>query len=214
MVNHFGERESLHCLPRQIQVNPQIRELRGRSAALAEIHRARILRRENGCKFAVSLMAVVLLAMSGLQAHVQADDKWQTIFRQGTLAFSEGDLPTAAQSFRRVTQMEPQFAEEHFNLGLVLLREGDTPAAGREFRTALKLKPGLRGANLFLGITVYGSNQFASAKLASERELATDPKEAAAMEWLGRTEIALNEPSNVADILDKAVAIDPHNVDA
>ena len=34
------------------------------------------------------------------------------------------------------------------------------------------------------------------------------------MEWLGRTEIAMNEPSKAADILDKAVAADPHNVDA
>ena len=41
----------------------------------------------------------------------------------------KGICRRAAQLFRRVTQMEPQFAEGHFNLGLVLLRQGDTLGA-------------------------------------------------------------------------------------
>ena len=173
---------------------------------------AQIVRRTTFCRFAKFVMGFALLAVCGLQAQTQSDE-WQTIFRRGTQSFSEGDLTTAAQSFRRVTQMEPQFAEGHFNLGLVLLRQGEAPAAGREFRTALKLKPGLRGANLFLGITLYSSNQFGPAKRAFWREVAADPKDAAAMEWLGRTEILLNDASDAADVLDKAVEIDPRNVD-
>ena len=208
-----GDHEGLHFAPRQIGIGLRILESRGKQPALTAIRTAHAGRWITVCKFAAFLMAVTLLAVSGLQAQSQVDEEWQTIFRQGTQAFSEGDLPTAAQSFRRVTQMEPQFAEGHFNLGLVLLRQGDTPAAGREFRTALKLKPSLRGGNLFLGITLYARNQFGAAKLAFEREVAGDPKDAAAMEWLGRTEIALNEPSKAADILDKAVALDPHNID-
>jgi tetratricopeptide (TPR) repeat protein len=210
--NGFGDSEGPHCISMRREKCLRIIDPRGMHAAAA-IGTAQIRRWTTVCKFAASLMAVTLLAVSGLQAQPQADDEWQTIFRQGTQAFSEGDLPTAAQSFRRVTQMQPQFAEGHFNLGLVLLRQGDTSAAGKEFRAALKLKPGLRGANLFLGITLYASNQFGPAKLAFQRELVGDPKDAAAMVWLGRTEIALNEPSNAADILDKAVALDPHNVD-
>jgi tetratricopeptide (TPR) repeat protein len=188
--NHSGYREDVRSAPQRIGL------------MLPNIFRT-----------AYVLTALALLAVSGLKAQSQAGDDWQTVFRQGTQAFSEGDLPTAAQSFRRATQMKPQFAEGHFNLGLVLLRQGDTSAAGREFRTALKLKPGLRGANLFLGITLYASNQFAAAKTAFGREVTGDPKDAAAMEWLGRTEITLNQPSEAADILDRAVALDPHNVD-
>jgi tetratricopeptide (TPR) repeat protein len=208
-----GDHGGLRFALQQIGIRLRVLEPRGKHPVSAAIRTAQVGRWTTACKFAVSLVAVALLAVSGLRAQSQVGDEWQTVFRQGTQAFSEGDLSTAAQSFRRVTQMEPQFAEGHFNLGLVLLRQGDTPGAGREFRAALKLKPGLRGGNLFLGITLYASNQFGAAKLAFEREVAGDPKDAAAMEWLGRTEIALNEPSKAADILDKAVVLDSHNID-
>ncbi|MHB1936095.1 MAG: tetratricopeptide repeat protein [Acidobacteriaceae bacterium] len=164
------------------------------------------------CTYAAIFMLAAILAAPNLHAQ-QSDEQWQTIFRQGTQAFSEGDNQTAAKSFLQVTQMEPQFAEGHFNLGLVLVRLGHNTAAAKEFRTALKLKPGLRGADLFLGITLYASNQFAAAKIALDRELVGDPKDAAAMLWLGRAELALNDPFDASEILDKASARDPHNVD-
>ena len=163
-------------------------------------------------KSAAALLITASLCAPRITAQ-QSDSAWETAFRQGAQAFRDGDIQAAEKSFTQVTQLEPHFAEGHFNLGLALQRLGHNAAAADEFRTALRLKPSLRGGDLFLGISLYASHQYKPAILALQRELAHDPKDAQAMLWLGRTELALNDPSAASNTLDKAAAIDPHNID-
>ena len=214
MVSHFADGRNQHGGLRQFQIMMPVSQVRGAVSTLAELHRARAIRRATLCRFVISLVAVAILAASGARAQSQATTTGKPFFARGLRHLVRETCrrrPSHSAALRRCNRN----LRKDISIWAWSCCGKETHwVPVRQFETALKLKPGLRGANLFLGITLYGSNQFGAAKLAFERELAGDPKQAAAMEWLGRTEIALNEPSNAADILDKALALDPHNVDA
>src|SRR5262249_62397451 len=63
----------------------------------------------------------------------------------------QGDLKAAEAAFRRVTQMEPEYADGWVNVARARLQEGNMAGAEEMLRKALVLDPKLAKTHFFLG---------------------------------------------------------------
>ncbi len=133
--------------------------------------------------------------------------------QQGAEAMVAGDFNAAITAYTNVTRKMPEFAEGYFNLGLALQQAGRLDEARAALEKALRLKPGLRGANLFLGVVAYRQNRFKDAEASLLQETRIDPSSAKAFMWLGVCRLAQDDPRGAITPLDKAYALDPHDVD-
>jgi tetratricopeptide (TPR) repeat protein len=81
----------------------------------------------------------------------------------GLRAKSAGDLDTAVREFRRVTELAPNLAAAHMNLGAVLFEKKDYGAAIPPLRKALQLNADLPGAHAMLGVALLAQGYAAEA---------------------------------------------------
>ena len=99
---------------------------------------------------------ILLLALQvtpELRQHVDA----------GLKARAAGNLDTAIQEFRRVTELAPNLAAGHVNLGAVYLEKKDYSSAVESLRKALKLDAALTGAQGMLGVALLAQGYAAEA---------------------------------------------------
>lgn len=146
-------------------------------------------------------------------AQIPDDSSVRQEMQRGAQAMTTGDFATAVTAYSSVTHQQPDFAEGHFNVGLALFQSGQPDKAWPELARALALKPGLRGANLFMGLIDYRENRFKDAEERLEREASIDAHNAKAFMWLGVCRLSEDNPQGAIAALDKAYAIDPHDVD-
>ena len=101
------------------------------------------------------LVRILVLAV-GIVAGAAAQEPSATVaFREGVAAHERGDLPGAAEAYRRAIEINPRFAEAHANLGAVLARLGQYQEAVLSYERALAINPGLTAAKLNLGLAHY-----------------------------------------------------------
>jgi tetratricopeptide (TPR) repeat protein len=146
-------------------------------------------------------------------AQTAGDEAARQAMRQGSEAMTTGNFDAAVTAYTRVTQSLPDYAEGYFNLGLAQQQAGKLDDARAALEHALRLKPGLRGANLFLGVVLYRQNHFKDAETYLLRETHIDPRGAKAYMWLGVCRLAQDDPQGAIAPLDKALALDPSDVD-
>ena len=65
-----------------------------------------------------------------------------------------GALEDAADSFLKVTTLEPSFAPAYFNLGLVRLLQREPDDAIEPLAKSLRLQPRERGAHFFWALRI------------------------------------------------------------
>jgi tetratricopeptide (TPR) repeat protein len=66
--------------------------------------------------------------------------------RRGLELYQQGDLPGAAEEFRRATECDPGSAEAWNNAGVVRMQLGDPSGAIADYRRALEIAPGYADA--------------------------------------------------------------------
>jgi tetratricopeptide (TPR) repeat protein len=82
-------------------------------------------------------------AQACYRAALDADDSCcQAAFNLGSLHEDLSDLPTAIGWYRRALEMEPDYADAHFNLAGVLGKAGQPEAAALHWRRYLELDLG------------------------------------------------------------------------
>jgi len=159
------------------------------------------------------LLTIALLLILGRQFGIAQDGDAQARFEQGNDALRKGNATDAARDFQEFLRLQPDSAEGYFNLGLALQSAGQLNDSLAALRKAASLEPGLHGVRLFTGIVNYKLNHLSAAheELVSETRL--EPKNAAGWMWLGVVELAQEHAEAAAAALDKAVALDPTNLD-
>ena len=138
---------------------------------------------------------------------------WRQHFSAAQSAQKDQDYTTAEKEYRTVLALKPGFAEVHMNLGLIYQLEGRIPEAMSEFRSALKRNPSLAGANFFLGVNYcqQGDGKHAIPYLRAAAH--SQSSRADILSWLATAEeMAGDVPGEIAT-LQKALAVDPKNVD-
>lgn len=84
-------------------------------------------------------------------------------FNQAVRLQQEGKFSEAADEYRAILKLKPDYAEAHANLGVVLARLGKYEEATQAYEAAYKLAPHLTPILLNLGIAHYRAGQFAKA---------------------------------------------------
>jgi tetratricopeptide (TPR) repeat protein len=74
----------------------------------------------------------------------------QKFFESGEKYFAEGKYREAAIQYRNATQIDPRFAQAHYQLGQAYLKVGDRSAAAQEFTTTVELAPNNYDAHAYL----------------------------------------------------------------
>jgi Flp pilus assembly protein TadD len=114
----------------------------------------------------------------------------------------------AAREYRRATEIDPEMAEAHLNLGLVLL-DRDPEAAVPAFVRAAELLPGRARPHFLLGLALERSEQPVEAVEAYRRAVALDADDFEFHFALARTLLALGRFAEAEADFRKSLEIRP-----
>ncbi|MEG3989668.1 tetratricopeptide repeat protein [Microcoleus sp. S28C3] len=84
-------------------------------------------------------------------------------FQQGLNFAAQQNRASAEAAFRRVIQIDPNFAEAYANLGSILANQNKLAEALPNFETAIRLKPNVPEFYYMLGQVLYAQNKRAEA---------------------------------------------------
>ena len=84
-------------------------------------------------------------------------------FQQGLNFAAELNAASAEAAFRRVIQIDPNFAEAYANLGSILANQNKLAEAIPNFETAIRLKPNVPEFHYMLGQVLYAQNKMGDA---------------------------------------------------
>ena len=89
------------------------------------------------------MIAPRTLDVAAVQTALRADDSCcQAAFNLGSLQEDLGDFQAAVAWYRLAPEMQPDYADSHFNLAAVLGKLGRPEAAARHWRRYLELDRG------------------------------------------------------------------------
>ncbi len=84
-------------------------------------------------------------------------------FQQGLDFAAQQNRESAEAAFRRVIQIDPNFAEAYANLGSILANQNKLAEALPNFQTAIRLKPNVPEFHYMLGQVLYAQNKMGDA---------------------------------------------------
>ncbi|MEG3880723.1 tetratricopeptide repeat protein [Microcoleus sp. herbarium7] len=84
-------------------------------------------------------------------------------FQQGLDFAAQQNRQGAEAAFRRVIQIDPNFAEAYANLGSILANQNKLAEALPNFQTAIRLKPNVPEFHYMLAQVLYAQNKTADA---------------------------------------------------
>lgn len=133
-------------------------------------------------------MARLLLALF-LVIQQSADPA--AIFNRAVSLQQQGKFAEAADEYRALLKLKPDYAEAQANLGVVLARLGKYDEAVAAYEMALRLNPQLAPIRLNLGIAHYRAGQFARAAETFDGFLQQQPQHLQARQLYGLSLAAL-----------------------
>ena len=153
-----------------------------------------------------NLEAVVKQASSLTEQYPDAFVVWNIL---GAAHRGLGDLNKASQSFKKVTELNPNYTNGHNNLGLVLLDQEKLDEAVEAFNKALSLKPDNAGAYNNMGIALQEQGKFDEAIASYNKALAIKPDYAEAHNNMGNTFKGQGELEEAIEAYKKALDLKP-----
>lgn len=104
----------------------------------------------------VLLLTLILIFLPAVQQSTDITTK----FSRAVELQREGQLKPAADEYRAVLKVAPDYAEAHANLGVVLAQLGRYEESVSAYESALRLAPHLTPIHFNLGIAHYRADQF------------------------------------------------------
>lgn len=127
----------------------------------------------------------------------------------GVCAATFGDETLAIQLWLHAIELNPQYAQAWFNLGVAHQKKGLEDEAEQAFRHAVECSPDNIEAWAMLGDLLYGRRRLDEAKMAYELLLARDPAHAHAHNNLGLIYAAENQPEQALMHYQQALSAAP-----
>ena len=160
------------------------------------------------------VMTAVLLLMSAGSTLGQSAPPQEVglLLQRGAEAMRAGNAAEAEASYKRATEVAPNFAPGWLDLGLAQLKEGNLVEATASIRHALTLDPSVHGARLFLGIAEYQTQHIDAAVRDLEQAQQEDPATVQVLMWLGIVEMESGHPEKATAPLDRAAELAPDDV--
>jgi len=132
----------------------------------------------------------------------------------GTFYKSNGQLDIAATKFEQALNLEPNYAEVHYNLGVTLRELDKIEEAIKSYKKAISIKNAYPNAHFNLGNALLSLKQYDDAIKHFELAIVFNPKFAQAYNNLGLLYKRLGKNQEAGKNFDKALAIKPDYAEA
>lgn len=166
---------------------------------------------------ALLLCAIVFMTSSITSGMALAQDReqaFQTLVTEARAAQTRGDFSSAADAYRKATQLDPSIPELWANLGLMEHEAGRSADAIQSFKQAVRLKPSLYVPQLFLGIEYLQAQKPDAALPFLETATRLNPNDPAAEISLGKAYALTDHLGLAADAFQRGVQLAPKDGDA
>lgn len=127
----------------------------------------------------------------------------------GVLMYRQEKLQESAELISKAVEIDPEYAEGHYNLANVLDELGKPDQAIASFQRAIKLNPDYAKAHYNLGIIFKEQNKLDDATESFQRAIACDPNYAKAHNNLGMVFKEQGKLDEALASFQKAIACDP-----
>jgi tetratricopeptide (TPR) repeat protein len=131
----------------------------------------------------------------------------------GVIAHQNGKVGEAIEHVRRATQIAPQVALYHANLGEMLRLTGKPKQAAEEARRALEIEPAMAAALSNLGVALYELKDYEGSAQAHRKAVAAKPDFAQAHSNLGNALHALKRFDEAVVSYRRAIELAPNFAD-
>ncbi len=151
-------------------------------------------------------------------ANVLKDDAQNVVLLQllATAQAAGGDRSRAVASLLRASELDPNSAKIHTDLGALYWEDGQRDLAAARFRRALEIAPGNDESTLYLAQYYYELGRFSEAEPFVEAGLANNPESELLREMstsfftdYGTREFSIGAFKNAARLLGRADALSP-----
>ena len=126
----------------------------------------------------------------------------------------QGDLKSAQDVFRKVTQMDPPYADGPVNIARVLIQEGSVEASIPFLEKALSLSPGLAKAHFFMGTALKSLGRYDEALTHLRAAAATYPRDRVVLDSIGRVEFLQRKFTDAIATFQQVLLVDPEDLQA
>ncbi len=155
---------------------------------------------------------VFLLALGGLLVVGCSRDpnaRKRAYFESGTQYYKQGKYREAAVQLQNALQIDPRYAEAHYELSQCYARLGIGVGTYRELLRTIDLQPDNIKAQLALGNLMLGGREFMRAQSQAKLVLSKNPKSVEAHILLANALASLQNPQDSIEEMQKALQLDP-----
>jgi Flp pilus assembly protein TadD len=128
--------------------------------------------------------------------------------------FLQGDLRGAEAAFRRVTAIDPSYADGWVNIARARLQEGNIEGAHEVLTHALELDPDLPKTHFFLALALKAEGSYEQALAHLHRATTRYPKDRVVRNQIGRVLFLQGRFEEAIDELKEVLAVDPEDLQA
>ena len=157
------------------------------------------------------LLAVVAQAQSLAEKYSEAFFVWNIL---GAANKGLGRTADAASAFKRVTELNPTYADGFNNLGVTLKGQGKLDEAIAAYNKALSIKPDYAEAYSNMGVTLKEQGKLDEAIAAYNKALSIKPDHADAYNNMGNALKDQGKPDEAIAAYNKALSIKPDYAEA
>ena len=111
-----------------------------------------------------SLLLLLLAAMLGVQPACRSSARAREHVEKGNQYFAQKQFSSAENEYRQAIQINPDFADGYYRLGLLQIQQDHPTAARQSFARAVDTDPKSVDARLHLGDLQVSSTQYAEAR--------------------------------------------------
>ena len=161
----------------------------------------------NRASYLLLFLAAMLAVMPGCRSSARAKEH----VGKGNQYFAQKQFSSAEIEYRQAIQINPDFADAYYRLGLLQIQQEYPAAASQSLAHTVDLDPKNLDARLHLGDLQVSATQYAEARQQAEAVLQQDGKNAGAHRLLGQ--VALHQMQYIAaeSELKQAINLDPHD---
>ncbi len=156
-------------------------------------------------------IVILLAALLAILPACRSSARAQAQVEKGNQYFAQKQFAAAEDQYRQAIQINPDFADAYYRLGLLQIQQEHPTAASQSLAHAVDLAPKNLDARLHLGDLQVASTQYAEARQQAEVVLQQDGQNAGAHRLLGQ--VALHQMQYIAaeNELKRAIELDPHD---
>jgi tetratricopeptide (TPR) repeat protein len=126
----------------------------------------------------------------------------------------QGDLKGAQYAFRKVTEVDPAYADGWLNVARALIQEGETDAAKPFLQRALGIDPSLARAHFFQAMIQKADGDYEGAVRSLHTVLAKYPRDRVALNQAGRLLFLQRKYKEAVEMFHRCLAVDAEDLQA